>query len=1040
MTRSTEEFSDRAGGPVGIAEAPPERRRGARKPLARTARPAGRMFIPPSVTLAGWRLRKTWGLLLVTGIGIVAAVMLVCAVPLFTDIAMTAGLRDALNSSGGSNIFVYGTSTRISAQVINQTSRALNQDFQKNLGPYLGSPYFSLQLPPFPILSSGPGGSLRPTVDKIGLISAPMDASASHVHLLKGRLPQINSSDIEIAITPESAARLQMTVGSTIPVSLAFIDANQTITQRTIPLSIVGLFHVDGADDPFWNGDDFGYSSPEGNQEGFTFQGLASTETLLSAFTKISDSAAAKGQFLENSATLFWSYYLDVQQLKISDLDAVVAGVQNVQLDTSNDQALENSPFIENSKTYLPTNILQNYHDRVPVAQFPVASLLLLILGLVLFFVSLMVDLLVEHQSGAIAILRSRGASRRQVFSALMIQGIGLAIIALVAGPLLGIVIARFLAQQMLPAADLGALNIIAGNPLEVAFGLRWYVLAASGVAVLTMFIALLRAMRADILAMRREAARASQRPLWQRLNLDVVAAIIMVAGFGFSLYLNNSTALDARLHILLFSPLTFLETVFLLLAVLLLLLRFYPLILRGGSWLAARSRSAAPALALAQMARAPQQSMRMILLLALASSFAIFTQVFTASQAQRVIDTSTYQVGADFSGTIPHTIILPQQLGVKTAAYRAIPGVTSASLGYTTLAKAGGIALQIHLSVRAVDADTYASTAIWPAQDAPQRLPALMAGLSAQRASSIAHKLVPAIVDASTMNALHLSIGANFTADFSTVDYTTDLVRFVVVAQVQDIPAGDGGTGMLVDYLTFALVYANNHANPQDFYVPVNYAWLRTKSDAASLASVRNALINVDLGLYPLYDRRALMSGLLSEPLYLTLNGVLALGAATTLLLALIGCLIASWLSTRRRLTNFAVLRALGASPPHLGSILGWEQGIIYITALVMGIIFGALLAVLALPALIYTSVAPNNGTNNSSPVATFTGPASSSVTSNQVFYMAQSAPSIQIVIPPSLWIIFGALVVICIVTLGMMLRVASKPSMSQTLRLNED
>ncbi len=1032
MARSPDEFGDPKSRPVGIVEAPPERQRGSGNRQPQISRRAGRTLIPPTVTLAFWRLRKTWGLLLITGIGIVAAVMLVCTVPLFSEIAMTAGLRGVLTSpSNNSSIYVYSASSRISVSVINQTTQSLNQDFQKNLGRYLAPPQFSLLPKPFPILgkpaqSGGTsGGPLRPTGNLVELISASMDAAPSHVRLIAGRLPRTNSSDIEIAITPESAAQLQMTVGSVIPVNIAFVDANQVTTERMLNLHLVGLFRVDRTDDPFWDGNDFQYTSPEGNQVGDTIPALVSVETSLSVFTKISDEAAAQGRFFAREAALFWSYHLDVSHLAIGDLDAILAGVQQVQLDTSNNSALDNSPYVENSKTYLPTDILQRYHDRIAVAQLPVASLLLLMLGLVLFFVTMMADLLVERQLGALAILRSRGASLRQVFGALMIQSIGLALIAFIAGPLLAIVVARFLAQHTLSPVDLGALNIIAGNPLLVALGLRWFALATAGVAILAMFIAILRSSRIDILAMRREVARSTRQHLWQRLNLDVVAGIIMLVGFGFSLYLTNSNVLDPRLRLLLLSPLTLLESVFLVLALLLLFLRFYPLFLRGGSWLAARSRSASPALALAQMARAPGQSTRMILLLALASSFALFTLVFTASQAQRVIDVSAYQVGADFSGTIPYTIVLPQQLQQETAVYHSIPGVTSASLGYTTTAKAGGLALKIPIYLRAVDADTYASTAIWPAQDSPQQLPSLMARLSAQRTASIAHKVVPAVVDVATWNALHLSTGANFTVDFSTVDYATDLVHFIAVAQVQDIPTPNANSGILVDYLTFANVFANNHANPQDFYVPANYAWLRTNSDPASLASVRNALDNVDLGLQPLYDRRALMNSLQSEPLYLDLNGVLALGAATALLLAVVGDLIASWLSVRSRLTNFAVLRALGASSRQIASTLAWEQGIIYTTSLLMGIVFGILLSALALPVLIYTSVAPSGSTSN------FT---------NAAFYIAQTAPPIQMVVPASLWIAFAVLAATCVVALGMIVRVASKPSMSQTLRLNED
>lgn len=42
------------------------------------------------VTLASWRLRRTWGLLAVIGLGVMAAVTLVCVVPLYSEVAMSA--------------------------------------------------------------------------------------------------------------------------------------------------------------------------------------------------------------------------------------------------------------------------------------------------------------------------------------------------------------------------------------------------------------------------------------------------------------------------------------------------------------------------------------------------------------------------------------------------------------------------------------------------------------------------------------------------------------------------------------------------------------------------------------------------------------------------------------------------------------------------------------------------------------------------------------------------------------------------------------
>ncbi len=142
-------------------------------------------------------------------------------------------------------------------------------------------------------------------------------------------------------------------------------------------------------------------------------------------------------------------------------------------------------------------------------------------------------------------------------------------------------------------------------------------------------------------------------------------------------------------------------------------------------------------------------------------------------------------------------------------------------------------------------------------------------------------------------------------------------------------------------------------------------------------------------------------------------------------MLLALAGSLIASWLNARSRLASFAVLRALGAARQQIAAMLTWEQAIVYTTSLLLGLLFGAMLALLALPVMVFTSV-PSTGATSS--------------LSSSAFFVLQNIPPIQIVIPAALVYILIALVLICIIALALMVRVVSRPAISQTLRLNED
>lgn len=141
--------------------------------------------------------------------------------------------------------------------------------------------------------------------------------------------------------------------------------------------------------------------------------------------------------------------------------------------------------------------------------------------------------------------------------------------------------------------------------------------------------------------------------------------------------------------------------------------------------------------------------------------------------------------------------------------------------------------------------------------------------------------------------------------------------------------------------------------------------------------------------------------------------------------MLALVGNLLASWLLARNRVTNFAVLRALGTSQQQAVSVLTWEQGITYIASIVLGIAFGTLFSATTIPLLVFSSVSNNEITSESG--------------SNQ-FYALQHLIPVQITVPISLVLAFAILIIICVVALGMMIHVVTRPALGQMLRLNED
>ncbi|HZR39898.1 MAG TPA: FtsX-like permease family protein, partial [Ktedonobacteraceae bacterium] len=949
----------------------------------RTPQLTQKRALSPVITLAFWRWRQSRLLLLITGIGMLAAVMIICAIPPLTSVATTTGLRSVLSTPpDNAELALHVTNAGTSARSVSYIGHTLDTLFQRAMASYLtrSAPQFLLEIKDNKIISPAPP---NPKGDGLILIATPKQQAAPNLHLIAGRLPADTGNDLEIAITPYVASTLHLKVGSTLTIGLPYarnlvdVDRNSFLLQP-LALHVAGLVSIPPARAAFWHGDDL--EARAVSEQSAQFEVLTSSSQLLNVLTAIAQQAGIDAIYPHTGADLTWYYHLETEHITANQLDDLIAHCRALQESlVSNGSALPQSGFLFPYMTEMDLlgaslhinqtpSILELYRDRLTVVRIPITILVAQVICLILFFINMMAELLVGRQADAIAILRSRGASRRQIFGALTTQSVGVSLIALILGPVLALVSVYLFAQYIPFLASQHAANVISDNATGALLALGPYALGAVLIAVIAMLSSLYRASSVDMLALRREAARSTHRPLWQRLYLDVVAALIALTSYGFSTYIDSLGGfLDTRSQVLLAIPLGLLTPIFMVIACILLLLRFYPSIIRLGARLAANGRSAASMLALAHMVRNPRQPLRMILLLSLSVAFAIFTLVFMASQSQRMSDVAAYQSGADFSGDIPQSSNhLP--LRDETALYRAIPGVRSASIGYSAsgLSLASGSAVAIPVELRAVDADTFSQTGIWTERgtillDPSASLTSLMQQLAARR--NQAPDVVPAIVDASAWQRLNLHIGSTFSVKENSGENNT--THYIAIAEVEHIPTvndsldvGSSNTfpqpgAIVVDYQT----YTAYQAHTTRIAATPNHVWLRTLDDAASLATIRAALKASDIYLDNLFDRRALLDSLRADPLYLNLLGILIIGGITALLLALLGNLLASWLSTQMRLTNFAVLRALGTEPGQIVRVLTWEQAIIYIAALLLGGIFGALLATTIVPALVFAS-----------------------------------------------------------------------------------
>ena len=1004
-------------------------------------------------TLAVWQVRRTWFLLLWITLGLICAVVIACTLPLLSDVMTTAGIRSTLRATPYSADITLDTQTNgLSSSVV----QSIHGQFDALLHQYLGN---AVDLTQASIISDDFSFSPLRSNSSVTVYGTSMQGAAPHLQILQGQLAGTHqttpANTIEVMMTPDTAQNLHVSVGSTFALSLQYqvIPPNTDVTDNPpvqhsmrVTAQVAGLFSVPTTHAAYWQGDDFKVVRYTGGREGTLSQYtlLVPDTELLALYDSLHflNHVDAIHAFNYGGYGLTWHYTLNASLQSNSTLNTLInqlAQLQTTVADSYGD--IQNAISSDNPPSYpflthvdlagqlLASGSLQQFRSRIAVAQIPSGVFALLILALVLFFVSLLASLLVERQSGTIAIVRSRGASTTQVFGALLLQSAILGIIALLIGIPVALGTVFLFAQSTLPAIVLDALNIITHNPLQAITNILWYAIVIILVALCTISISLFFAARTNVLSLRRETARSGRLPLWQRFNLDILAGVIALVGYAISVYIGSiGMVLQGDARVLLATPLSLIAPLFLIIGCMFLFLRFFPLLLLLGTRLAIRGRGAVSLLAIAQISRSPRQSLRMTMLLALTIAFVLFTLIYSATESQHIQEIVNYQTGADFSGQLSSSGSSPTQI---TNQYRSIAGVLSASVGYTDTGVGGDAGLS--MEVRAVDAASFGSAVIWPSSDAYKAARPLLAKLVSSRQDATDSITIPAIVDSITAHQMQLHIDSSFTIKLN--DTYPDYMQCLIIGVLDSIPAINNRIapdsqasaigGVLVDYQTYTKAFAqeakqNKNTLSAIIAPTINHVWLHTKDDAASIAGIRSALNSSKFHLSSLVDRRLLLTTLQSDPLYLILSSVLTLGTATALLLAVIGNLLASWLRAYTRIANFATLRAIGTTGRQVISILTWEQTIIYITSLLLGCSFGIFLAFSMIPALTLTDV-------------------NSNLSDSQLFAL-QSALATQLVVPPTIPLVLVAVVVIFALALLLMMRVISQPALSQTLRLNED
>jgi hypothetical protein len=137
---------------------------------------------------------------------------------------------------------------------------------------------------------------------------------------------------------------------------------------------------------------------------------------------------------------------------------------------------------------------------------------------------------------------------------------------------------------------------------------------------------------------------------------------------------------------------------------------------------------------------------------------------------------------------------------------------------------------------------------------------------------------------------------------------------------------------------------------------VPTREWWLGLDS-AASPETVEATLRGAPIAAAEVVGRESLTRSLSADPISLGIIGALGLGALAALAFASIGFIVSATVSTSERITEFAILRALGLSVRELSAWVSLEHAFLLLFGMIAGSALGLFLAWLVLPFATLTS-----------------------------------------------------------------------------------
>ena len=345
-------------------------------------------------------------------------------------------------------------------------------------------------------------------------------------------------------------------------------------------------------------------------------------------------------KFVSMDSDLFWM--IDIEEEKINSTE--VSKINSIIVDSP---PLLSSKYDNFSFKTGMVESLEMFDSNLSTAAIPMKTILILISVVIIFFVFSLVSLIVEDQKEEITFLSSRGASLRQIYIIFNLEFLVMAIIVAILGPYVAFFTIK--ASSFLPwlSEMLNDSNVYVGiTSTSFLFSGLGGLVSLSAVVIPTFFF--LRSKLKISSVDEREEPNIIQKYYLDMWFLLLALLLMWQISQSQSVFVQNLIGESIIANIILLMP------SFILLGAGIVLLRIFPLLIRGLSILLSLKyiSNFIPSwivLSLWHIGRSSNTYSRMSLLIILAAALGMFTSSFKATLDRSIEDTVSYRVGSEF-------------------------------------------------------------------------------------------------------------------------------------------------------------------------------------------------------------------------------------------------------------------------------------------------------------------------------------------------------------------------------------------------------